>query len=76
MNEAAWVINRNTGAASAIIEQYYPSVADGMPPSIAFHIYGATITDLPPPLAEWAENAGMTEMNSSEYGHTYTPPKG
>jgi outer membrane murein-binding lipoprotein Lpp len=62
MNEAAWVIDKITGKSAAVIMKYIPDT-----PVIASHenfqLYGATMGNLPPPLASWANQQGMTEMN-------------
>jgi len=62
MNEAAWVIDTTTNKGTAVIMKYIPDV-EGMSSHENFELYGATMDNLPPPLAAWATKQGMTEMN-------------
>jgi outer membrane murein-binding lipoprotein Lpp len=40
-----------------------------------FRLYGATMENLPPPLAAWADQQGMTVMNVVPDTPTYQPPQ-
>jgi outer membrane murein-binding lipoprotein Lpp len=62
MNEAAWAIDKMTGKGAALIVKYIPD-KPGMTSHENFQLYGATMENLPPPLAAWADQQGMTEMN-------------
>ncbi len=62
MNEAAWAIDKMTGNGAAVIVKYIPD-SPGMASHENFQLYGATMETLPPPLAAWADQQGMTEMN-------------
>lgn len=62
MNEAAWAIDKMTGNGAAVIVKYIPD-SPGMASHENFQLYGATMETLPPPLAVWADQQGMTEMN-------------
>jgi hypothetical protein len=62
MNEAAWAIDKITGKGAAVIVKYIPD-SPGMASHENFQLYGATMENLPPPLAAWADQQGMTVMN-------------
>ena len=62
MNEAAWVIDKVTGKGAAVIMEYFPDQS-GINAHEEFRLFGATMDALPHPLADWADQHGMTEAN-------------
>ena len=73
-NEAAWVIDKTTGKGTAVIMKY-SAARPGMDAEETFSLYGATKDNLPSPLAVWADQHGMTEMNVVPDSPTYQPPQ-
>ncbi len=74
MNEAAWAIDKMTGKGAAVIVKYIPD-SPGMASHENFQLYGATVETLPPPLAAWADQQGMTNMNEVPVIPAYQPPQ-
>jgi outer membrane murein-binding lipoprotein Lpp len=74
MNEAAWAIDKMTGKGTAVIVKHIPG-SPGMASHESFQLYGATMENLPPPLAAWADQQGMTVMNVVPDTPTYQAPQ-
>lgn len=73
-NEAAWVIEKDTGAAAAIVMKELPNGPGETSFHLTFHIYGTTAATLPEALAEWAADHGMTTTNVVEDVPAYQAP--
>jgi hypothetical protein len=61
-NEAAWAIAEDGESAAAVVLATEEN--EIMDPHKVFYVYGASPEALPPPLAHWAAEQGMTTMNS------------
>lgn len=62
-NEAAWIIDRTTGKGTAVVMKEEPANA-AMPVYLSFHVFGVFDgREIPPPLLEWAEKNGMSNLN-------------
>ncbi|WP_310630787.1 hypothetical protein [Paraburkholderia sp.] len=64
-DETAWVINKNTGKAYAILLETSPPTN-----TPNFYIFGGELQELPSILVDWAADKGMTEIN---YGIEHDP---
>jgi len=73
-NEAAWAIDKMTGKGTAVIMKYIPD-RPGMASHENFQLYGTTTDNLPPPLAAWADQQGMTETNVVPDTPAYQSPQ-
>jgi len=76
LQDAAWTIDESSGVGKAIVLQTYDAQG-AMPQNRVFRLYGASSADeLPAPLAEWAQQEGMTAMNITPDVPMYqAPPK-
>ena len=74
MNEAAWVMDKMTGNGEAVIMKYIPTDAASAAHE-DFLLYGGIKDNLPPPLASWAYQQGMTNMNSVNDVPAYQAPQ-
>lgn len=66
--EAAWAIKASDGSVAIIVMEQFPGPGTPAAREIKgtrpeFFVSGASKTDIPPPLRDWAEGNGMTDMN-------------